>query len=331
MGDAASQGEFYRLKKNLRRLGDIPVVRYIRWSRNMKAAYKSAFKGLLRSLKGIAFLLVLLASAKEIPNIPLGMGVIIILLGLLGILNISRGINLMFKARRSSKRSREERKDEKWRYVLLWTNMTFLIALVSVTFLFIIERLSAPQEIRGDQPWYIWPFLYLGMFIIWSIVARSMVLGGARAFKVGDKLARVQHDRDLFKKTEDWKKRKRRFVLLAGYLPVLGLAFVVFLIALLKLLLRFLMELVYDIDSATSIGEEIIRIAFGRGLSLGDISSFFTTWYGPLLLYTGVIFLIGIFSNLRTRAMIWSQDRDRYYSHMGRRIKLAKEIKKNWK
>jgi len=331
MTDPASQGEFKRFKKNFRRLGEIPVIRYVRWSRDMKTAYKRTFKGLLKTLKGLAFILVILASAMHIPEIPPGMGLVIILLGFLGIVNFARGINLMIRARRSAKRSREETGHRKKRYVLLWTNMTFLIAIVSITFLFIIERLSAPQELRGDQKWFVWPVVYLGMFIIWSIVARSMVLCGARAFKVGDRLARVQHDRRLFKKKEDWKKKKRRFVLFAGYLPVIGLSFIVLLIVSLKLLLRFLMELAFDIEGVTSIGEETIRVAIGNGYSLGDISGFFTTWYGPLILYIGVIMLIGVFSNLRTKAMIWSQGTDRYYSHMGKRITLAKDLRKSLK
>jgi hypothetical protein len=168
------------------------------------------------------------------------------------------------------------------------------------------------------------------MFIIWSIIARSMVLGGARAFKVGDRLARVQHDRALFKKTEDWGRSKKKFVLMAGYVPVVGLAFMVFLIVVLKLLLRFLMKLAFDIDGATSIGEEGIRLAFGSGFAMGDLHSFFETWFGPLILYLGVITLIGVFSNLRTRAIIRSHQ-DRYHSHMGQRIKLAKDLRGKWK
>jgi hypothetical protein len=331
MQDAASQGEYLRLKKNISRLGELPVVRYLRWSRYTKGIYKNTFKGLLKSLKGVAFLLVLLASAREIPYLPLGMGLIVILLGLKGIFNLARGLDLMIKVRKMAKKVRGERVNRKWRYILLWTNMTFLIILLSSTFLFTIERLSAPQEIRGDQEWYVWPFIYLGMFIIWSIIARSMVLGGARAFKVGDRLARVQHDRALFKKTNGWKQSKKKFVLLAGYVPVIGLAFMLFLIVLLKLLLRFLMKLAFDIDKATSIGEEGLRLAFGRGTAMNDLHPFFGTWYGPLILYLGVIILIGVFSNLRTRAIIRSYHLESYHSHMGQRIKLAKELKKNWK
>jgi hypothetical protein len=158
-----------------------------------------------------------------------------------------------------------------------------------------------------------------------------MVLGGARAFKVGDRLARLQHDRALFKRTKGWKRRKRRFVLLAGYLPIIGLAFMVLLIVILKLLLRFLMKAAFDIDGAISIGEEALRMAFGSGHTLGDLHSFFATWYGPLILYLGVIVLIGIFSNLRTRAIIRSHYWEGYRSHMGQRIELASEMKKRWK
>lgn len=331
MEDATEHGGSMRFNRKSSMFGEIPLLRYLRWSHYTRGIYKNTFKGLLKTLKGLAFLLVLIASAKDIPHIPVGMGLVVIFLGLKGVYNVARGLALMIKARKMVKKVRGERAQRKWRYILLWTNMTFLIGLLSVSFLFIVERLSAPQEIRGSQEWYIWPFIYLGMYILWSITARSLVLGGARAFKIGDRLARIQHDRALFKKTEGWKQSGDRLVLMAGYIPVIGLAFMVFFIVLLKLFLRLLMKLAFDIEWATSIGEEGLRLAFGGGLSLGDLHPFFTTWLGPLVLYAGVILLIGVFSNLRTRAIIRSHQKDSYHSHMGRRITMAKDIKGKWK
>jgi hypothetical protein len=215
-----------------------------------------------------------------------------------------------------------------WKYYFAWTNTSFLIILLSSSFLFITEHLSAPHDIGGDLPWFVWPFVYLGMFILWSVTVRSMLLGGARAFKVGDRLARVRHDRKLISRMESERKKGLIALLLTSYIPVIGLMFMIVMISLLKLLLRWLLEVVFDISTASSIGEELLRVTAGSGLSLSDLSPFFATWFGPLIFYIGIVTLIGIFSNLRTRAMLSTHYQETFQSSMGRRIDLVKELKR---
>jgi hypothetical protein len=166
------------------------------------------------------------------------------------------------------------------------------------------------------------------MLILWSVTVRSMLLGGARAFKVGDKLARVRHDRKLISRMDGERKIGLKALLLTSYIPVIGLMFMIAMISLLKLLLRWLLEVVFDISTASSIGEELLRVTAGAGLSLSDLSPFFATWFGPILFYIIVVTLICIFSNLRTRAMLSTHYQETFQSSMGRRIDLVKELKR---
>ncbi|MGA1819399.1 MAG: hypothetical protein ACMUHU_00155 [Thermoplasmatota archaeon] len=328
MKDYPDQGSEPTARKGFSRFGELPLVRYWKWSRYTKGSYRNMWKGLLKTLKGIAYILILLYSVAMIPDIPPGMGVLVILIGLKGAFNLARGIQLSVKARRMAEKSRGEKGKRSWKYFLLWTNSTYMIAIISLSFLFIVEHLKAPQEIRGDQPWYIWPAIYLGVWLVWSIVARSMVLGGARAFKVGDRLAKVHHDQMMLRKVLG-DSAKRKVLLATGYVPLIGLAFMIFLIILLKMLLRYILKAAFDIDSATSIGESIIRLAFGPDLSLLDLSPFFGTWIGPLVLYVVVVFLICLFAYLRSFAMIRAEYGDRFHSHLGKRFKLFRELRRD--
>ncbi|MBN1389110.1 MAG: hypothetical protein JXA22_00550 [Candidatus Thermoplasmatota archaeon] len=330
MTDETVPGEFGRLKRAFLRLSDLPAVKYLKWSRYTKGAYKKMWKGLLKSLKGIAYIMILLYSVREIPDLPLGMGVLVILIGLKGVYNVARGIQMSRKARSMAEKSKGPRDERRWRYFMLWTHSTVLIALVSLSFLFIVEHFKAPQVIRGDHPWYMWPFIYTAIWIVWSVVTRSMVIGGARAFKVGDRLAKVHHDRKMLADVIG-KDRNGRFILASVYVPLFGLAFMVILIIFAKVLLRFLLEKVFEIENATSIGEEMTRMAFGSGFTLSDIDPFFGTWFGPLILYLVVVFLICVFAYLRSFAMIRANYRNRFHSHLGRRIVLANELKKQFK
>ena len=97
------------IRSGLNKLGEFPLVRYWRWSRYTKGAYKNMWKGLLKTLKGIAYILILLYSVNEIPDISLGMGVLVILIGLKGVFNLARGLHLTLKARRMAEKSRGER------------------------------------------------------------------------------------------------------------------------------------------------------------------------------------------------------------------------------
>lgn len=330
MTDAIKNGKYEQLKRDTSRLRELPLVKYLMWSRYTKGAYKKMWKGLLKSLKGIAYILILLYSVPEITQLPLGMGVLVVIIGAKGVLNLARGIYLSLRARSMAGKSRGERVDRRWQYYMLWTHSTVLIVIVSLSFLFIIEHFKAPQVIRGDKPWYIWPIVYFAIWVVWSLVTRSMVLGGARAFKVGDRLAKVQHDRKMLKEVPA-EGKGRRILLATVYVPLIGLAVMIFLVILLKVLLRFLLKTIFDIEQATSIGEEIARISLGTGFSLSDISSLFGTWYGPLLLYFVVIVLICFFAYLRSFAMIRAEYRDRFHSHLGKRIMLAEEMGKQWK
>ncbi len=309
------------------RIKENPLFRYLRWSRYTKKSHKKMFKGILMSLKGLAYILVLIASLGVILDIPIGMTVVIILLGLRGIYNLARGTYLMIRANRLARKARGKGEDRKWRYFLLWTNTTSLIVLLSLCFLFVTEQLQAPQDIVGGQKWYVWPFIYLGLFIIWSITVRSLILGGARSFKVGGNLAKIRHDRRLLRSNKG--KKGEAFLLFTGYLPLVGLFFMLVMISLLKILLRYLTLIIFDRETANSIGEELIRIATGSHLSLGSIHPFFISWYGPILFYIGVIIMIGIFSNLRTRAMLSSQYRNLYQTKMGRRIDMVKQFRRD--
>ncbi|MBN1538781.1 MAG: hypothetical protein JW939_01450 [Candidatus Thermoplasmatota archaeon] len=330
MTDAIKHGRYEELKRDISRLGEFPIIRYLMWSRYTKGAYKKMWKGLLKSLKGIAYILIFLYSVKEITRLPLGMGLLVLIIGSRGVLNLARGIYLSLRARSMAGKSRGERVERRWKYYMLWTHSTVLIAIMSLSFLLIIEQIKAPQVIRGDKPWYIWPFVYLGIWVIWSLVTRSMVLGGARAFKVGDRLAKVQHDRKMLNKVPG-EGKGRRILLATVYVPLIGLAVMLFLVILLKVLLRFLLKTIFDIEQATSIGEEIARLVLGTGFSLSDISSLLGTWYGPLLLYLVVIVLICFFAYLRSFAMIRAAYRDGFHSHLGKRIMLAEEMGKLWK
>ncbi len=316
------QREAGRIKEN-------PLFRYLRWSRYAKRSHKKMFKGILLSLKGLAYILILMASLGVILDIPTGMTVVIILLGLRGAYNLARGAYLMIAANRIARKARGKGEDKKWRYFLLWTNTTSLIVLLSFSFLFITEQLQAPQDIAGDQKWYVWPFIYLGLFIIWSVTVRSLILGGARSFRVGGDLAKIRHDRRLLKAGDGKGKKGQAFLLLTGYLPLVGLFFMLVMISLLKVLLRYLTSVIFDRETANSIGEELVRITAGSHLSLGSIHPFFVSWYGPILFYIVVIIMIGIFSNLRTRAMLSSQYRNLYQTRMGRRIDMVKQFGRN--
>ena len=330
MKDGPDQEAGSAARKGFSRFGELPLVRYWKWSRYTKGAYKNMWKGLLKTLKGIAYVLILLYSVRMIPDIPVGMGVLVILIGLKGAFNLARGLHLSLKARRMAEKSRGKRGKRSWKYFLLWTNSTYMIAIISLSFLFIVEHLKAPQEIRGDQPWYIWPLIYFGVWLIWSVAARSMILGGARAFKVGDRLAKVHHDQMMLREALGDNKKKK-MILATGYVPLIGLAFMIFLIILLKMLLRFILKAAFDMEMAKSIGENIIRLVFGPDLSLSDLSPFFGTWYGPLVLYVAVVFLICLFAYLRSFAMIRAGYRDRFHSHLGKRFKLFKELRKSSK
>jgi hypothetical protein len=318
---------YVRIREDTRSFWDHPAFTYWKMSRYTKRSYRKMFKGLLLSLKGLAYILILVSALKEVDEIPVIMVIVSVLIGLKGSFNLIKGFYLMIRARVLGKRSRGKRGKRLWKYYFAWTNTSFLIILLSLGFLFITEQLSAPHEIGGDLQWFVWPFVYLGMFILWSVTVRSMLLGGARAFKVGDKLARVRHDRKLITKMEGGTKKGLLALLFTGYIPVLGLIFMIGLISLLKLLLRWLLEVVFDISTASSIGEELLKATAGTGLALSDLSPFFATWYGPILFYILIVTLVGMFSNLRTRAMLSTHYQETFQSSMGRRINLVKELK----
>ncbi|MGA1848059.1 MAG: hypothetical protein ACMUHB_01840 [Thermoplasmatota archaeon] len=322
-------GWYVRLRKDTRSLWDHPAFRYWKMERYTKRSYRKMFKGLLLCLKGLAYVLIMVSALGEFGEIPVFMLIISVLMGLKGIYNLIKGSYLMIRARILGKRSRGKRGKRLWKYYFAWTNTSFLIILVSLSFLFITEHLSAPHDIGGNLPWFVWPFVYLGMFILWSVTVRSMLLGGARAFKVGDKMARVRHDRKLISRMDGERRKGLVALLLTSYIPVIGLVFMIGLISLLKLLLRWLLEVVFDISTASSIGEELLRVTAGAGLSLSDLSPFFATWFGPILFYILMVALIGIFSNLRTRAMLSTHYQETFQSSMGRRIGLVNELRSN--
>jgi len=327
MAEIPRHSWYVRFKEETGFIWEHPAFRYWKMSRYTKRSYRKMFKGLLLSLKGLAYLLILVSALSEIGDIPVSMVIISVLIGLKGVYNLIRGSYLMIRARFLGKRSRGERGKRLWKYYFAWTNTTFLIILLSLSFLFITEQLSPPHEIGGYLEWFVWPFIYLGMIVLWSVTVRSMLLGGARAFKVGDRLARVRHDRRLIYRLGGKSRKGLIALLLTSYIPVLGLVFMIALISLLKLLLRWLLEVVFDLPTAGSIGEELLEVTAGAGLSLSDLSPFFASWYGPILFYISVVSLIVVFSNLRTRAMLSTHYQETFQSSMGRRIGLVKELK----
>ena len=307
------------------------MQKYIIKRYQIKKTHKKFKKGIYRTTKGLAYILLYFLTYQHIPDLPFGALVLIHLILIRGIYHLLVGPYNFHKSNRSRKKSRRSSREKRagW-LVLYYYSFVVLILLLSV-YIFIIPHLSSFYSLVYSYEWYEWFFIFFAIWIIWVLTIRLTLISLFRSYNLGDRLAKIIHDAGILKTMFKLEKIESKQILLflSGIVPITGLMILVMFSSILRLVLAGLTYFFFESTDFTSLGERFLSAIFGLDFSLSSLGLPLDEWYSRWLIYLISVVLIGMVSFIRTFASLKGIYRGKLRSPMGRRIHTYREYKKS--
>ena len=306
-----------------------PVFDYLRKRYHGKRSQKLFLKGTTRLTKAIAYVLVFFTSLSAMGKAPLGARVIVLLFG---IWSLHHFIMAPFSFRKSYKyywrshRPKGIRKDTRRSSVLM---LIGLFLFPGLTYLFVVPSLGTPILAAENYTWYVWPLLFLLSFIIWRIALRVILFAYLRAFRLGSKMARVHHDRKLFKmgRLHFPDAREIKMLMLTSYIPIFTLILLLAGTLLVRGTFTIISHIEFGWEAKENLGDLLIDLLFKEGFTLSEtIFPGFPVWIFPLLLFSFNVPLIALISYFRKRIGLSMRNSEEAQSPMGRKIRAVMDV-----
>ena len=294
------------------------VYRYLKWNYFLTRAPKKFAKANYSMAKGFSFILVFILASGSGDVMPPFMSFMVYLMLLLGIFHVFRS---MYQFRSGYSYERKWDRDLGFGAAALSVFLLLMMVVFSAFFFLIVPALNPPTDLNWERHRILWPLMYLVVFLIWSLTAKAVIYAPVRAYIVGDRLARVAHDRMLSMGSGRYAERVR-LALITGLVPVMGLALYLAMTILFRLAYVLASHLVFGPAIHPSVGEMTIRM-FVPDFALIREGGPLGTWYGPTLLFAILVPFIGLLSYARTLFRVRRIAPGLAQSQMGRLISMV--------
>lgn len=308
------------------RLFDISIPRsidqfkksFLRWRK--KKLIMGGISSITRSIMYILILIITLMEGGLDDPFPFLFG---ILIGLRGIHLLLSGSFKLRGAYRSMSKTRSDKEIVEPMKLAFYRSLWLIYIVPILTYLFILPTLITPFDVSRGYSWYIWPLIFIIYWLIWRIVLRVLIHAYVRAYIVGNKLARVHHDKRIIRK--GYKDISRSLIRLinSSYIPIISLLLIVIITGFLKVIYSIFRTFVMEKIFVDTIADLIIDTILEGNFSLNEtVFPSLPIWMTPLLLYFLNIGLIFSCAYMRSRIRSDLYNRKGFKSSMGRLIDI---------
>ncbi|MCK5772293.1 MAG: hypothetical protein KAH57_00755 [Thermoplasmata archaeon] len=291
---------------------------FFRWRK--KKLIMGGISKITRSAMYIMILLVTLIKGSIEDPLPFIMG---ILIGLRGFQLLVSGSFKLLGAYRSIGKTRSDDPTAGPINVTFYKSLWLIYLIPILTYFFIFPTLTTPIDLSRNHSWYIWPLIFVIYWIIWRIVLRALLHAYVRAYIVGNKLARLHHDKMIISIGHKYVNRTLKRLINSSYIPIISLMFLVVISGLLKVIYSIFRTFVLERIYVDTIGDLIIDTILEGNFSLNDtIFPSLPIWMAPLILYFVNVALIftGAYTRSRIRSVLYN--RKGFKSSVGRLIDI---------
>ena len=291
---------------------------FFRWRK--KKLIMGGISKITRSTMYIPILLITIMEGSLEEPLPFILG---ILIGLRGIQLLFSGSLKLLGAYRSMAKTRADDQIIDPIKVVFYRSLWLIYVIPILTYLFILPTLITPIDLSREYSWHIWPLIFIIYWIIWRIVLRALLHAYVRAYFVGNKLARLHHDKRIIRRGYKYVSRSLRRLINSSYIPIISLLFIVVISGFLKVIYSIFRAFVLDKIYVDTIADLIIDTILKGNFSLNEtVFPSLPIWMTPLLLYflnVGLIFT-GAYTRSRIRSSLYNKKG--FKSSIGRLIDI---------
>lgn len=313
------------------RFMDNPVGRYAKETYYIRKSQKTLQKGIHRTAKGIAYIVIYLQCMEMMADIPPGMVLLVWLMLIRGMYHVLKGFYLYYRSIVSRRKAKGKPAPRKIRWMFLTYPSMAVLAVLMALYIFAIPPLESPLELQDGYRWFTWPLIYLVTFVIWAITIKITLLSLFRAYNIGDRLAKISHDAKIIRSGLHGKKitKNQMWLFLSGFIPIIGLIITVTLTSVFRFLSSLASHFFFGVDRFESLGETAINEILGTGYTIGAIDPHLASWYSLWGIYIMCVILISGLSYLRTFSILNGLYSGRLHSPMGKKIETYLDFKKH--
>lgn len=291
---------------------------FFRWRKQ-----KLIMGGISRITRSTMYILILLITIMEgslEEPLPFIMGIVI---GLRGFHLLISGSFKLHGAYRSIGKTRSDDRTAGPIKVTFYRSLWLIYLIPILTYFFILPTLTTPIDLSRDHSWYIWPLIFVIYWIIWRIVLRALLHAYIRAYIVGNKLARLHHDKKIISSGYKYVNRTLKRLINSSYIPIISLMFLVVISGFLKVIYSIFRTFVLERIYVDTIADLIIDTLLKGNFSLNDIIfPSLPIWMTPLILYFVNVALIFTGAYIRSRIRSVLYNRKGFKSSVGRLIDI---------